>query len=377
MARFPALFAPGWIWLMDRNYHGAPRIARMIERTHVLIRLKSDIPLRRTSEILPDGSYRAELSGDGVTVHVRVIEYCGRGGRAGGPGDVLPGHRPDGLGGVPRAPSSPRSISGGGTGRRPRCGRRRRRCAAPARHGADAPLRLPGSGQAGARGLGRRHRDDPRRHPRRRARRAPGGEGPPGRARRPAPRPVLSPAPSGRSCPRSASGTTDYQAVTREIAGTGTPSTATGTAPASPSPRRPSRTPRARTPPPASPPPSSPWPTPPPDQRKHPKTARNKTLPGRGPGRPRRDTPPAVMPSGRATTRSSQKRELRTTGQTSKAHVIATDPPPGSLSCQRQIRIQVIRAADVMSTASSTIRWPALRLFLRQARAIRLASAPE
>ena len=75
MDRFPALFDPGWIWLMDRNYHGAPRIARMIESTHVLIRLKSDIPLKRTSPILPDGSYRAELSGDGVTVAVRVIEY--------------------------------------------------------------------------------------------------------------------------------------------------------------------------------------------------------------------------------------------------------------------------------------------------------------
>jgi len=75
MDRFPVLFTPGWIWLMDRNYHGAPRIARMIERTHVLIRLKSDIPLKRTSEILADGSYRAELSGDGVTVPVRVIEY--------------------------------------------------------------------------------------------------------------------------------------------------------------------------------------------------------------------------------------------------------------------------------------------------------------
>ena len=60
---------------MDRNYHGAPRIARMIAVTHVLIRLKSDIPLKRTSQILPDGSYRAELSGDGVTVRVRVIEY--------------------------------------------------------------------------------------------------------------------------------------------------------------------------------------------------------------------------------------------------------------------------------------------------------------
>ena len=75
MESFPWLFAPGWIWLMDRNYHGAPRIARMMASTRVLIRLKSDIPLRRTSEILPDGSYRAELSGDGVTIAVRVIEY--------------------------------------------------------------------------------------------------------------------------------------------------------------------------------------------------------------------------------------------------------------------------------------------------------------
>ncbi len=75
MECFPSLLDPGWIWLMDRNYHGAPRIARMIACTHVLIRLKSDILLKRTSPILPDGSYRAELSGDGVTITVRVIEY--------------------------------------------------------------------------------------------------------------------------------------------------------------------------------------------------------------------------------------------------------------------------------------------------------------
>ncbi len=41
----------------------------------MLIRLKGDIPLRRTSPILADGSCLAELSGDGVTVAVRVIEY--------------------------------------------------------------------------------------------------------------------------------------------------------------------------------------------------------------------------------------------------------------------------------------------------------------
>ena len=50
---------------------GSPAMAR----THVLIRVKSDITLKRVSEILPDGSYRAEISGDGLTITVRVIEY--------------------------------------------------------------------------------------------------------------------------------------------------------------------------------------------------------------------------------------------------------------------------------------------------------------
>ena len=75
MEQYPHLFTQDRLWLMDRNYHGAARIARLIARTHVLIRLKSDIPLKRVSPILPDGSYLAELSGDGVTVTVRVIEY--------------------------------------------------------------------------------------------------------------------------------------------------------------------------------------------------------------------------------------------------------------------------------------------------------------
>ena len=75
MSQCPHLFTGDRIWLMDRNYPGAARIARLTACTHVLIRLKSDIPLKRVSEILPDGSYLAELSGDGVTVTVRVIEY--------------------------------------------------------------------------------------------------------------------------------------------------------------------------------------------------------------------------------------------------------------------------------------------------------------
>jgi hypothetical protein len=75
MEQYPHLFTEDRIWLMDRNFPGAARIARLIARTHVLIRLKSDIPLRRITPILADGSYLAELSGDGVTVTMRVIEY--------------------------------------------------------------------------------------------------------------------------------------------------------------------------------------------------------------------------------------------------------------------------------------------------------------
>ena len=75
MTDYPHLFAADRLWLMDRNFPGAARIARLTARTHVLIRLKSDIPLNRITGILPDGSYAAEISGDGVTVTVRVIEY--------------------------------------------------------------------------------------------------------------------------------------------------------------------------------------------------------------------------------------------------------------------------------------------------------------
>jgi hypothetical protein len=75
LEQYPHLFTMDRIWLLDRNYPGAARIARLTARTHVLIRLKSDIPLKQASPILPDGSYLAELSGDGVTVTVRVTGY--------------------------------------------------------------------------------------------------------------------------------------------------------------------------------------------------------------------------------------------------------------------------------------------------------------
>ncbi len=75
LAKYPHVLAKDQVWLLDRLWHGVRRIAALTARTHVLIRLKSDIPLKRISEILPDGSYRAEISGDGVTMTVRVIEY--------------------------------------------------------------------------------------------------------------------------------------------------------------------------------------------------------------------------------------------------------------------------------------------------------------
>jgi hypothetical protein len=75
--RYPQIFTDDRIWVMDRNFPGVPRIARMLGTgTHVLIRLKSDIPLRRAGHFLPDGSYLAELSGGGATLTVRVIEYA-------------------------------------------------------------------------------------------------------------------------------------------------------------------------------------------------------------------------------------------------------------------------------------------------------------
>jgi hypothetical protein len=75
LAQYPHVLTHGQVWLMDRLWHGVRRIAALIKRTHVLIRIKSDIALKMTSEILPDGSYRAEISGDGITITVRVIEY--------------------------------------------------------------------------------------------------------------------------------------------------------------------------------------------------------------------------------------------------------------------------------------------------------------
>ena len=70
------VFTPDRLWIMDRNFPGVRRIKRMLDaRTHVLIRVKSDIRLTRNGGFLSDGSYVVRLCGDGATVTMRVIEY--------------------------------------------------------------------------------------------------------------------------------------------------------------------------------------------------------------------------------------------------------------------------------------------------------------
>jgi hypothetical protein len=70
------LFTPRRLWVMDRNFPGVARIKTMLATgTHVLIRVRDGITLRRAGDFLPDGSYLATMSSGGITLTVRVIEY--------------------------------------------------------------------------------------------------------------------------------------------------------------------------------------------------------------------------------------------------------------------------------------------------------------
>jgi len=76
LTEHPEVFTPDRLWIMDRNFPGVPRIAAMLAaNTHVLIRVKSDIRLPRISPFAQDKSYLTRLSGGGVTLTMRVIEY--------------------------------------------------------------------------------------------------------------------------------------------------------------------------------------------------------------------------------------------------------------------------------------------------------------
>jgi hypothetical protein len=70
------LFTEDRLWVLDRNFPGVPRIASMLATgTHVLIRVKSDIPLKRIGGFAEDRSYLAEISGGGEVLTLRVVEY--------------------------------------------------------------------------------------------------------------------------------------------------------------------------------------------------------------------------------------------------------------------------------------------------------------
>jgi hypothetical protein len=76
LEKYPRIFTPDRLWVMDRNYPGVPRIKKMLATgTHVLIRVKDGITLTRTGDFLPDGSCPAVICGGGRKLAVRVIEY--------------------------------------------------------------------------------------------------------------------------------------------------------------------------------------------------------------------------------------------------------------------------------------------------------------
>jgi len=75
MRDFPHVLSKDQVWLLDRLWHGVFRLKELARLTHFAVRLKSDIRLEKISEIYPDHSYLARVSGDGATMTVRVIEY--------------------------------------------------------------------------------------------------------------------------------------------------------------------------------------------------------------------------------------------------------------------------------------------------------------
>jgi hypothetical protein len=75
LTEYPHVFTRSRLWVLDRNFPGTARIARMIKATHVLIRLKSDITVTRIGGFLPDGSYMADIGGNDRKIRMRVIEY--------------------------------------------------------------------------------------------------------------------------------------------------------------------------------------------------------------------------------------------------------------------------------------------------------------
>ena len=75
LTEYAYVFTKSRLWVLDRNFPGVARIARMITVTHVMIRLKSDIRVTRIGDFLPDGSCMADIGGKDGKIRMRVIEY--------------------------------------------------------------------------------------------------------------------------------------------------------------------------------------------------------------------------------------------------------------------------------------------------------------
>jgi len=75
LSEYAWVFTKDRLFVMDRNFPGAARIRRLVQVTHVLIRIKSDITVTRAGDFLPDGSYMADIGGKDHKVRMRVTEY--------------------------------------------------------------------------------------------------------------------------------------------------------------------------------------------------------------------------------------------------------------------------------------------------------------
>ena len=75
LSEYAWVFTKHRLFVMDRNFPGITRIRRLVQVTHVLIRIKSDITVTKAGDFLPDGSYMADIGGRDQKIRMRVIEY--------------------------------------------------------------------------------------------------------------------------------------------------------------------------------------------------------------------------------------------------------------------------------------------------------------
>jgi len=75
LSEYAWVFTKHRLFVMDRNFPGVTRIRRLVQVTHVLIRIKSDITVAKAGDFLPDGSYMADIGGRDHKIRMRVIEY--------------------------------------------------------------------------------------------------------------------------------------------------------------------------------------------------------------------------------------------------------------------------------------------------------------